>query len=183
MFSAMSMFAARPTTIFTHNVTNTLNYTRPLFANQQFREYATKKRKGLFKRLVYRKGIIMAKEPLPTSNFGIFSGGNFLSSKGQLECLRVTAKREVKKKGLVRIQANPNIPITKKAAGVRMGKGKGPIKEYKAQLRIGSCLVELDADKEKTLLNIMQKIQHKLPVPIYGYNKETKKKIYLKKKK
>ncbi len=97
--------------------------------------------------------------------------------------LRVTAKREVKKKGIVRVKPYPGIPVTKKALGTRMGKGKGPIQEYKARLRIGEPLVEMDAGKEKTLLKIMEKIQYKLPVPIYGFNKETGKKVYLKKRK
>jgi large subunit ribosomal protein L16 len=168
----------RPSSVFT----STFNHTQTLFA-QQIRQYAQKIKKSVMKRLIYRKGISLQRDPLPSSSWGIFAGGNFLSSKGQLECLRVTAKREAKKKAIVRIKAFPNVPVTKKAAGVRMGKGKGPIQEYKARLRIGEPLVELDAGKEKTLLKIMKKLQYKLPVPIYGYNKDTGKKYYLKKKK
>ncbi|KAL0483930.1 ribosomal protein mL16 [Acrasis kona] len=140
-------------------------------------------KKGVFKRLIYRKGIVLEKNPLPVGQFGVFSDSNFVASKGMLECLRVITKRELTKRSVMYMKKKADIPRTKKGEGARMGKGKGGINDYVANIRKGSCIMEIKTEKEKTLRTILEKIRFKIPGRIYGYNKLTGKRIEAKKKK
>lgn len=84
-----------------------------------------------------------------------------------LETIRILVNRRIKKLGgRLIIRVKPNIPITKKSSGVRMGKGKGSFKELIFYTHIDQVLFEFRNVPKDLFLLIFKKIKHKLPVKI-----------------
>lgn len=129
-----------------------------------------KKQKTLFKRRISKKGILKVNTDI-RCEYGIMSLDNYLITKKELECCRVLIKRELKKKGNLYVYSKFNIPITKKASGVRMGKGKGPIKTHCAKVLINTFLFEFDTEDIKIALTILKKISYKLAIKIVLFSK------------
>jgi large subunit ribosomal protein L16 len=65
-----------------------------------------------------------------------------ISSK-QLEAARQAIVRKIKRKGKVWIKIFPDLPITSKPTGVRMGKGKGQVSHWGAKVKGGTVLFEI----------------------------------------
>jgi large subunit ribosomal protein L16 len=61
----------------------------------------------------------------------------------QIEAARKTIMHHTKRVGKLWIRIFPDKPITKKAAGVKMGSGKGDIEEYVSVIKPGRVLFEL----------------------------------------
>jgi len=61
----------------------------------------------------------------------------------QIEACRVAINRSLRRKGQVVIRIFPDKPITKKPAETRMGKGKGSVDHWVAQIRPGRVLFEV----------------------------------------
>lgn len=68
--------------------------------------------------------------------------GGWVTSR-ELESVRRTITHHTKRTGRVFIRVFPHKPYTKKAAGVRMGSGKGDIEGYVAVIRPGTVMFEL----------------------------------------
>ena len=70
----------------------------------------------------------------------------------------------------------PLAPYTKKTVGLRMGKGKGPVKNFQFKLRAGLSLILFKNWNSISLLNILNMINKKLPnafsisLPVLKYN-------------
>lgn len=62
------------------------------------------------------------------------------------------------------IRTTPNIPVSKKPAEVRMGKGKGAVAFYAAPIRPGQIIFELDNVTKKDALEALSAIQPKMPI-------------------
>ena len=60
----------------------------------------------------------------------------------------------------------PDIPVTKKPAEVRMGKGKGSIHYWMARIAKGHILYEMDGVSEKIAFEAFQHVQNKLPFSV-----------------
>jgi len=80
---------------------------------------------------------------LAFGDYGIMAveGGRVTSR--QIEAARVAMTRKTKRGGQVWIKIFPDVPISKKPAEVRMGKGKGSIDHYVAKVRPGRVLYEI----------------------------------------
>ncbi len=61
----------------------------------------------------------------------------------QIEAARKTISHATKRIGKLWIRAFPDKPVTGKAAGSKMGSGKGDIKEYVAVVRPGKMIFEM----------------------------------------
>jgi len=61
----------------------------------------------------------------------------------QIEAARVAINRHLKRKGKVWIRVFPHLPVTKKPAETRMGRGKGPVEFYVALIKPGAILYEV----------------------------------------
>lgn len=61
----------------------------------------------------------------------------------QIESARQAITRKIKRKGKVWIKIFPDLPITSKSTGVRMGKGKGQFSHWGARVRGGTVLFEV----------------------------------------
>jgi large subunit ribosomal protein L16 len=70
------------------------------------------------------------------------SEAGILSAK-QIEAARQAISRKIKRKGKMWIKIFPDLPITSKPTGVRMGKGKGQVSYWGARVRGGTVLFEI----------------------------------------
>lgn len=61
----------------------------------------------------------------------------------QIEAARQAIVRKIKRKGKVWIRIFPDLPITSKPTGVRMGKGKGQISHWATRVKGGTVLFEI----------------------------------------
>jgi large subunit ribosomal protein L16 len=86
-----------------------------------------------------------------------------LSSK-QLEALRQTISKLVKKSGKVIISAFPDTPISKKPIEVRMGKGKGNVDRWVFKVKPGFVLCEIITDNRDTAILALETVQKKLSI-------------------
>lgn len=116
-----------------------------------------------------QKGRIKGKANRGTRiNFGDF--GLKALEKGQItsrqiEAARVAATRRLKRAGRVWIRIFPDKPITKKPAEVRMGKGKGAVEHYVAEVRPGRMLFEVGGGvREDVAKEALRLAKHKLPI-------------------
>jgi large subunit ribosomal protein L16 len=64
----------------------------------------------------------------------------------QMESVRKVLKRTIKKKGQLFVRVHPYHTLTKKSAGVRMGKGKGKVDSVVYPIRPGKIILELKND-------------------------------------
>lgn len=102
-----------------------------------------------------------------TISFGSFalkaSEGGRLTSR-QIEAARIALTRYMKREGKVWILIFPDKPITKKPQEVRMGKGKGAVDHYVAQVKPGRILFELDGVPFETAEEALRLAAQKLPI-------------------
>lgn len=82
-----------------------------------------------------------------TIEFGSFAmkalENKHLTSR-QIEAARIAMTRHMKREGRVWLRVFPDKPITKKPQEVRMGKGKGALDHYVAEVQPGRIIFEID---------------------------------------
>ena len=96
-------------------------------------------------------------------DFGLQALERGKMSSNQMEAVRVSITRHLKRKGKVWIRAFPQKPITKKPAETRMGKGKGGVDHYVAIVKPGSMLVEVSGVPIAVARQAMSLADRKLP--------------------
>ena len=82
----------------------------------------------------------------------------------QIESARRTITRHVKRGGKIWIRIFPDKPITKKPLEVRMGKGKGSVEYWVAQVRPGTMLYEIQGVSEELAREAFTLAAAKLPL-------------------
>ncbi|KAF0192907.1 MAG: rplP [Gammaproteobacteria bacterium] len=82
----------------------------------------------------------------------------------QIEAARRAMTRYVKRGGRVWIRVFPDKPITKKPLEVRMGKGKGNVEYWVAQIKPGHMLYEMEGVTEEVAREAFKLASAKLPV-------------------
>lgn len=85
-------------------------------------------------------------------------------TSNQIEAVRVTLSRFMKRKGKVWIRIFPHKPVTKRAAETRMGKGKGNVEFYVAVVKPGTVCFELAGLDAATAKEAIRLAVAKLPV-------------------
>lgn len=80
----------------------------------------------------------------------------------EIESARRTITHHTKRTGKVFIRIFPHKPFTKKAAGVRMGSGKGDIEGYVAVVRPGTVMFELAGVTKELAVEAFRLASHKL---------------------
>jgi large subunit ribosomal protein L16 len=117
-----------------------------------------KSQKGKFFNKI--RGSLAGVYQLKTGSVGLKSlSVNRITSK-QLETLKQTITKTVKKSGKVIINAFPNTQVSKKPIEVRMGKGKGNVDFWVFKVKPGFILCEIVTDNieiASTALKIVQK--------------------------
>lgn len=89
--------------------------------------------------------------------------GGWLSEK-QIEAARRAVSHFTRRGGKIWIRVFPDKPITQKAAGTRMGKGKGDVKGYVAVVTPGRILFEITGVTREVAQEAFLRAAHKLPV-------------------
>lgn len=82
----------------------------------------------------------------------------------QIEAARRTITRHVKRGGKLWIRVFPDVPITKKPIEVRMGKGKGNVEYWVAQIQPGRVIYEIEGVAEDVAREAFKLAAAKLPV-------------------
>ena len=82
----------------------------------------------------------------------------------QIEAARRAMTRHVKRGGKIWIRIFPDKPITKKPLEVRMGKGKGNVEYWVAQIKPGHVLYEMEGVTEEVAREAFKLAAAKLPV-------------------
>jgi large subunit ribosomal protein L16 len=82
----------------------------------------------------------------------------------QIEAARRVISRTLGKTGKIWIRIFPDKPMTKKAAEVPMGKGKGDLDHYVFEVRPGRILFEIEGVDEALAKEAFRKATAKLPL-------------------
>ena len=82
----------------------------------------------------------------------------------QIEALRITISRKLKKVGKFYLRLFPDKPVTKKPAETRMGKGKGAVDKWVAVVKRGRVVCEIIGVDEPTARGILKLASYKLPM-------------------
>lgn len=85
-------------------------------------------------------------------------------TSNQIEAARKVLTRVTGKGGKLWIRIFPDRPVTEKAAGLKMGKGKGDPKHFVFEVRPGRVLFELDGVADAIARDAMRRAGAKLPV-------------------
>ena len=82
----------------------------------------------------------------------------------QIESARKAITRHLKRAGKMWIRIFPDVPVSKKPAEVRMGKGKGANEYWACRVKPGRILFEVDGVSEKIAREALYKASAKLPI-------------------
>ncbi|OEY66550.1 50S ribosomal protein L16 [Marinobacter sp. X15-166B] len=82
----------------------------------------------------------------------------------QIEAARRTMTRKIKRGGKIWIRVFPDKPITGKPLEVRMGKGKGSVEYWVAEIQPGKMLYEMEGVAEDVAREAFTLAAAKLPV-------------------
>ncbi|MEZ4983465.1 MAG: 50S ribosomal protein L16 [Saprospiraceae bacterium] len=97
-------------------------------------------------------------------SFGLKSMETGRITSRQIEAARIAMTRYMKREGKVWIRIFPDKPITSKPLEVRMGKGKGNLDHYVAQVQPGRIMFELDGVSREIAEEALRLAAQKLPV-------------------
>ena len=89
-------------------------------------------------------------------------GGGELTAR-QIEAARRALTHTVQRGGKIWIRVFPHTPVTRKAAEVPMGAGKGSVEYYALIVKPGMMLFELDGLPEALAREALRLAAHKLP--------------------
>lgn len=82
----------------------------------------------------------------------------------QIEAMRITISRKLKKVGRLFLRVFPDKPITKKPAETRMGKGKGAVEGWVAVVKRERVICEIAGLDALQAREALQAAAHKLPI-------------------
>ena len=97
-------------------------------------------------------------------SFGLKATSQSRVKSNQIEAARRVISRTLGKTGKIWIRIFPDKPVTKKAAEVPMGKGKGDPDHFVFEVRPGRILFEIDGVSEVISREALRKATAKLPV-------------------
>ena len=96
--------------------------------------------------------------------FGLKAIGRGRLTARQIEAARRVITRRIKRGGKVGIRVFPDKPITQKPLEVRMGKGKGNVEFWVAQVQPGRMLYEMEGVPEDVAREAFTLAAAKLPM-------------------
>lgn len=82
----------------------------------------------------------------------------------QIEAARRAMTRHMKRAGRVWIRIFPDVPVSKKPAEVRMGKGKGSPEFWACKVKPGRIMFEIDGVPQDVARRAMELAAAKLPI-------------------
>ncbi|MCF7998441.1 MAG: 50S ribosomal protein L16 [Methylovulum sp.] len=109
-------------------------------------------------------GVAVRGSSVSFGEYGLKSISRGRLTARQIESARRTISRHVKRGGKIWIRIFPDKPITKKPLEVRMGKGKGSVELWVAQIRPGTMLYEIQGVTEELAREAFCLAAAKLPL-------------------
>jgi large subunit ribosomal protein L16 len=110
------------------------------------------------------RGLAVAGSKVSFGEFGLKATDRGRLTARQIEAARRTITRTVKRGGKLWIRVFPDKPISKKPLEVRMGKGKGNVEYWVAQIQPGRMLYEIEGVSEELAREAFALAAAKLPV-------------------
>ncbi|PWK51945.1 50S ribosomal protein L16 [Pleionea mediterranea] len=110
------------------------------------------------------RGVAIAGGKVSFGEFGLKATTRGRLTSRQIEAARRAMTRHMKRAGKVYIRVFPDKPITQKPLEVRMGKGKGSVEYWVAQIQPGRVLYEVEGISEDLAREAFQLAAAKLPV-------------------
>lgn len=110
------------------------------------------------------RGLAQVGNKVSFGQYGIKATTRGRVTARQIEAARRAITRHVKRGGKLWIRIFPDVPITKKPIEVRMGKGKGNVEYWIAQIQPGRVLYEIEGVTEEVAREAFSRAAAKLPV-------------------
>lgn len=110
------------------------------------------------------RGLAQSGSDVSFGDFGLKAVSRGRLTARQIEAARRTITRKVKRGGKLWIRIFPDKPISKKPLEVRMGKGKGNVEYWVAQIQPGRMLYEIEGVSEELAREAFALAAAKLPV-------------------
>lgn len=110
------------------------------------------------------RGLALRGSDVSFGEFGLKATGRGRITARQIEASRRAMTRHIKRGGKIWIRVFPDKPITKKPLEVRMGKGKGGVEYWVAQIQPGRMLFEMEGVSEELAREAFRLAAAKLPV-------------------
>ena len=122
------------------------------------------------KRLKFRKqfkgrnrGLAKGGTEVSFGEYGLQAVESGRMTARQIEAARRAMTRHVKRQGKIWIRVFPDKPITNKPLEVRMGKGKGSVEYWVAEIQPGKVLYEMEGVPEELAREAFDLAARKLP--------------------
>ncbi|WP_416138297.1 50S ribosomal protein L16 [Halomonas sp. HK25] len=123
------------------------------------------------KRMKFRKmqkgrnrGLALRGSRISFGEYGLKATGRGRITARQIEAGRRAITRHVKRGGKIWIRVFPDKPISKKPLEVRMGKGKGSVEYWVAQIQPGRVLYEIEGVSEELAREAFTLAAQKMPI-------------------
>ena len=110
------------------------------------------------------RGLAQSGNKVSFGDFGLKAVERGRLTARQIEAARRTITRTVKRGGKLWIRVFPDKPVSKKPLEVRMGKGKGNVEYWVAQVQPGRMLYEIEGVNEELARAAFELAAAKLPV-------------------
>jgi large subunit ribosomal protein L16 len=133
---------------------------RPARSTRMLQPKRTKYRKQFKGR---NRGLAQRGNTVAFGEFGLKATDRGRLTARQIEAARRAMTRYVKRGGKIWIRVFPDKPITKKPLEVRMGKGKGNVEYWVAQVKPGKVLYEMEGVSEEVAREAFRLAASKLP--------------------
>ncbi len=123
------------------------------------------------KRVKYRKqfrgrmqGMAKGGTTLQNGEFGLQAlEAGWITSR-QIEAIRRSIVRQMRRRGKYWIRIFPDKPVTAKPAETRMGKGKGSVDHWVAVVKPGRIIFEVSGVPDDLALEALRSAGYKLPI-------------------
>ena len=116
------------------------------------------RRRGAFKGKAYRGST------LANGFIGLKAVTTSEITARQIEAARRAMTRSVQRGGKIWIRIFPDTPVSKKAAEVPMGSGKGNLEYWGVIVKKGAILFEMDGISEEVAREALRLASHRLPM-------------------
>ncbi|MEN9433844.1 MAG: ribosomal protein [Pseudomonadota bacterium] len=110
------------------------------------------------------RGLALAGSKVSFGEFGLKTLERGRLTARQIESARRAINRYVRRGGKIWIRVFPDKPISKKPLEVRMGKGKGNVEYWVAQVQPGKVLYEIEGVAEEVAREAFRLASAKLPM-------------------
>lgn len=97
-------------------------------------------------------------------DFGLKALESSWVTSAQIEAARRTIQHHTRRGGKLWLRVFPHKPLTHKAAGSKMGSGKGDIDKYTSVIKRGTVIFELGSLEESIAREAFRKAASKLPI-------------------